>query len=365
MSNRLSSYGYAQTDEATTQTCLQCYRKTVAPLLLKCQHFICLTCLKDQLMLTKGGLYNEYKCKVCGLFTDLGHLSKVFIDNQSFNMFEGEDNGPTSKDEEKLKNSTRITLANTLNQKGKSKSPTKKRVEVAATNVANLGEKADELINTLQVNNKIANEVVSHTFKEIFRSQYIDPLDYTKCIKHQKDLIFMDKETIDFYCVECITDQNLKIDTKRLVKAKRENALVKEKSKFAVAQLGITQTKIETNLRLIRENESNCRKMKQEVKQVVHTQFMGLYSDLKQLEAKYEEFVVSVLENEEKSIKDYEVAYMKLLGIVVGSKSNFNQLDNFSDVIGNICRWKRVNKEFNLNSLVDKQIRLPFDSKIQ
>lgn len=32
-------------------------------------------------------MYREYKCKVCGMFTDMTHLKKIFIDDETFNIY--------------------------------------------------------------------------------------------------------------------------------------------------------------------------------------------------------------------------------------------------------------------------------------
>lgn len=351
-------------DEATQQTCLQCYRKTVAPLLLKCQHFICISCLKEQLMLTKGGLYNEYKCKVCGLFTDLSHLSRVFIDNQSFNMFEPEELGPPPESAA-YRGIGKSALAGSQLIKSKGKSQSKKRIEVTTANVANLNEKADELISTLQVNKKIIGETAIRSSKEALNSQYLDPIDYSKCIKHQKELIFLDRESIEFYCVECITDPSLKLDTSKLAKIKRENLLIKEESRKAVAQLSAVHSKLDHNLKQLYENESTCKKLIKEIKQVSQNQFSQIYSELKLLEIRYEEWVTHTLEMEAQECKNTQGRYLEILGMVSGTKSNFNQIENFSDIISNICRWKRVSREYNLRNEKNKPINTSLEHRTE
>lgn len=349
--------GMGNGEDAVPQTCLQCYRKTVAPLLLKCQHFICISCLKEQLTLTKGGLYNEYKCKVCGLFTDLSHLNRVFIDNQSFNMFEPEDMFYPSPDQGGTRGQGRTTLVGSQLIKPKPRSPSKKRIEVTSTNVANLNEKAEDLINALQVNKKITGDAATRTSKDIFKSQYLDPVDYSKCIKHLKELIFIDKDSMEFYCVDCITDPSLKLDARKLTKIKKESALVKEKSKQAVMQLSQLQHTLESNVRAHSENESTCQKMKKEIKSVVQNQFASIYTELKLLEARYEEWAIHVLESEAQESKENQIKYLKLLGMVTGIKSNFNQLDNFSDIVSNICRWKRLSKECNIKAEIHRTVK--------
>lgn len=349
----------SQGGQEAAQTCLQCYRKTIAPLVLKCQHFICLNCLKEQLALTKGGLYSEYKCKVCGLFTDLSHLTKVFIDNKSFNIFETDLEIPP---EEKVQRRTTTIISPT---KQKSKSPAKKKVVVTSSNVVNLADKAEELINSLQVNRKTTEESNQRSFKELFRSQYMDAIDYTKCIQHQRELIFMDKETSDFYCVDCISDSNVKLVKERLIKIKKEHALIKEKSKTAVMYLSQLQSKIELNLKMINEKLSISKNMKKEVKQVVKNQFNYIYNELKHLEAKYEEYIIEVLEKEAKIGKKHEAKNLRMLGIVTGVNKNFNQVDTAADLVANIARWRRISKEYDMNSVLDREIHSTIDSKVQ
>lgn len=350
----------AQGGPESAQTCLQCYRKTMAPLVLKCQHFICLNCLKEQLALTKGGLYSEYKCKVCGLFTDLSHLTKVFIDNKSFNIFEtdldaaGDDKNKTAKP-----GATFVSPA-----KIKSKSPAKKKIMVSTSNVANLADKAEELIGSLQVNRKSNDENINPSYKELFRSQYMDPIDYSKCIQHQRELILMDKDTSDFYCVDCISDVNVKLVKDRLIKIKKEHNLIKDKSKYAVTQLSQLYSRIDNNLKLINEKLSLTKNMKKEVKQVVKSQFNYIYNELKNLESKYEEMILDVLETEVKTDKRLEAKNLRMLGIVTGVNKNFNQAEA-ADLVANIARWRRVSKEFDMNAVLDKEIHSTIESKIQ
>ena len=344
-----------------TQTCLQCYRKTVAPLVLKCQHFICLNCLKEQLSLTKGGLYSEYKCKVCGLFTDLSHLTRVFIDNKSFNMFETDQD---ARDEEKAKLATRMSIISSPT-KTKSKSAIKKKIIVSTSNVVDLSDKADELISSLQVNRKIIGETAHPSYKEVFRSQYMDPIDYSKCLQHQRELIFMDKVTSDFYCVDCISDVNVKLIKNNLTKIKKENAMVKERSKQAVHHLVNLQNKIEQNLRLIQDKNTISKNMNKEVKHYIKSQFNYIYNELKNLESKYEERILQIIGIEGKINKKLESKNLKMLGMVLGFHKNFNQIDSGGDLVSNIARWRRINKEFDMNAILNKEINSTLDVKLQ
>ena len=351
----------ANLQSESTQTCLQCYRKTVAPLVLKCQHFICLNCLKEQLMLTKGGLYSEYKCKVCGLFTDLSHLSKVFIDNKAFNIFETDTD---TRDDEKVKTANRHSTFNS-SMKLKPKSPSKKKIVVTTTNVANLADKAEELISALQVNRKVSGEEHNPSYKEIFKSQYMDPIDYSKCIQHQRELIFMDRESSDFYCVDCISDVNVKLNKDRLIKIKKENNIIKEKSKQAVTSLVALQNRIEANLRIIHEKITITKSMTKEVKHLIKSQFNFIYNEMKNLEAKYEEMILQVLVEEEKLDKKLQTKNLRMLGIVSGVQKNFNQLESPGDLVSNIARWRRVSKEYDMNAVLNKEINSTIDTKIQ
>ena len=71
---------------ASTYLCTQCNRQTIAPFVMRCYHFICLTCLKEYIQNFNCDIDNEIRCRVCGLFTTISHLKKLIIGNKSLSL---------------------------------------------------------------------------------------------------------------------------------------------------------------------------------------------------------------------------------------------------------------------------------------
>ena len=124
-------------------------------------------------------------------------------------------------------------------------------------------------------------------------------------------------------------------------------------------------SKLDHNLKQLYENELTCKKLIKEVKQVSQNQFAQIYTELKLLEIRYEEWVTHSLEMEAQECKNSQSRYLEILGMVSGTKSNFNQIENFSDIISNICRWKRVSREYNLRNEKNKPINASLEYRTQ
>merc|ERR1712196_282316 len=75
---------------ASSYLCTQCNRQTIAPFVMRCYHFICLTCLKEYIRNFNCDMDNEIRCRVCGLFTTISHLKKLIIGNKSLSLLQDE-----------------------------------------------------------------------------------------------------------------------------------------------------------------------------------------------------------------------------------------------------------------------------------
>lgn len=349
-------------EDGMTQTCSQCFKKTLAPFVLKCQHFIHLNCLREQLALTKGGIYREYKCKACGLFTDMGHLKKIYIDDESFNIFDGNfaQDSKTMKPEE-------MKIVKQIENAGKQKTTKQKKLFLDKINVANLNENADNLLNSLKINDPISNEKIElggQKRLDQFLGQQ-EPINFSRCLTHQKEYTYMHSETFNFYCLDCVVDSSLLIDKNKLSKLKKESTFIKEKSRDSITLLSRLKNRVLTNLRSIQQRINTNEKFEKETKQVVDLRTQQIYLELKQLEARYERKIKDELAEDSKELKKLEAKHMKMVGMISPQNNNMNQTDNFTDFVANIARWRYVSQNLDLSDVLNGRIETSIEDKIK
>lgn len=363
--DKLKSDAQVLPDFDKVQTCLQCYRKTVAPMALKCQHFICLSCITEQLAISKSGIYREYKCKVCGLFTDMSHLKKVFIDNEFFNVYNQNQvqADPSYKPPEETQIMKELREAD-----AKMSGLKRKRIFLDEVNVANLNQNANNLLNTLHMNKESTQATATITQvdmqKKAKASEFIDVSDYSKCLVHSQDYVYMDKDTFAFYCVDCVTDVNININKENLVKLKKDSGLIKDKAKEAVHNISKLRSRIENNIRTIANRLHVNDKYKQELNSIIESKFRVIYHEIEAFKALYTTKITHELQVELKNLKFEDFKHQKLLGFVTVPHKNLNHVDTYDENIANIVRWRKISQEVLIEDLTHKKSDHSVENKV-
>ena len=78
-----------------------------------------------------------------------------------------------------------------------------------------------------------------------------DTTDYSLCLRHGRDFVYIDKETMQFYCIDCVADVSISLKREKLSKTTREANAIKEKAKEATSNISKLKSKIEGNIKNI------------------------------------------------------------------------------------------------------------------
>ena len=296
----------------------------------------------------------------------MSHLKKVFIDNESFNMYTG-----TMIDEPHDNSDDDHAMTESVSKKLKRINP-KMKLMLDKVNVSNLNENANLLINTLHVNQPLPESQLGDAKGRKGKTKrpgldYIDPIDYTKCLTHQKELIYMDKERYEFYCVDCITDINIKIVQSNLIKIRRDQVQIKELGRMATTQLAKLKNRVEINQRLIGQRLSLNQKLKMETKSIVTTRLQQVYLELKTLEARVSTLLETEIDVDIKELKRLQYKHDRLYGMLVsgGFEINMNQTKDFSDIVASINKWRYMTTQFTFDELLDHRIDWSFEERFK
>jgi len=298
------------------------------------------------------------------MLTEMSHLKKVFVDADTFEIYK--QMAGHSEYKPKEKETIMRALREVDVQHMRSPHHKKKRLHLDEVNVANLNENAEALLNTLQQAKEVQGPSISaDLLKKQNENKFVNAIDYSRCLFHQKEYLFMDKDTLAFYCAECITDINITINKSNLVKLKKESNLIREKSREAVINMSRLKAKIENNLKNIHFRMSTDMKLKQEIKSVVSYRVQALYAELKVFEQRYAEKIAHEIDLDLRELKFQEFKHLKLIGLVSAPLFNMNHAKDSEDIIANICKWRKVSQEVYVEDFSSKFIENVIEEKIK
>lgn len=373
-------------EPSNTYLCTQCNQLTIAPFVMRCYHFICQTCLKEYIQNFNCEFDNEIRCRVCGLFTCIGHLKKVIIGNKSLSLAHEEDLALKS---EKNKQEPKIAIENekTEIKENQNDNALNKTIESPAkfSRVSKDRRKDISSVSPKPTMRKSKQNYTGKSIEKLYMPDKFEPpdkngttkspkkqniipdqkkpakrdtknkkdmdelnvepmrQDMSRCQKHGQDMIYF-TDDFKFYCSECIVDKAMNIDRRKLKKVCNGRDQIRNNYSKCMKRVNYLKDLVQTNIRTLKGNIHEFEKIDKDTDSILDKRFEQLYAIFEAQKLKIKDNIKEELELGQKNLENGLKTHLKGMSILESFKINMNAVEDFGEYIHTIMLHNNLEK---------------------